>query len=189
VTSFFFYYCSVVTILTALLTIVLRNPVHCGLALLTMLLHVAGFFVLLNAEFVAVVQIILYAGAILVLYLFVVMLLSLKSEEQYLHQRYGVILFVVLGICGEIFLILMKSPFSGRLGEFTADRVTELGNPHAIGLVLFNDYLLPFEIIGIFLLGAIIGAIALAKVPFQQQLRSRMGKREVEGQKSRVGRL
>jgi len=181
-TSLFFYYCATITILTAIMTVSLRNPVHCGMSLLTMLLHVAGFFVILNAEFVAVVQVILYAGAILVLYLFVVMLLSLKSEENFLHRGYAIILFVVLGIFGEIFLILMKSPFAGRLGEFTADRVTEIGNPHAIGLLLFNDYLLPFEIIGVFLLGAIVGAIALAKVPFQQHLKERFERRRMRGQ-------
>jgi NADH-quinone oxidoreductase subunit J len=110
------------------------------------------------------------------------MLLSLKSEENFLHRGYAIILFVVLGIFGEIFLILMKSPFAGRLGEFTADRVTEIGNPHAIGLLLFNDYLLPFEIIGVFLLGAIVGAIALAKVPFQQHLKERFERRRMRGQ-------
>lgn len=149
-----------------------------------MLLHVAGYYVLLNAEFVAVVQVILYAGAILILYLFVVMLLSLKSEEQYLHQGYGVILFVILGIFGEIFLMVMNSPFSGRVGEMTPDRITEIGNPHAIGLILFTDYLLPFEIIGVFLLGAIVGAIALAKTPYQEHLRERFTQRRVQKQKT-----
>ncbi|MCI0529201.1 MAG: NADH-quinone oxidoreductase subunit J, partial [Nitrospira sp.] len=82
--AFFFYYFSAVVIVSSLLTVTLRNPVHCGLALLAMLLHMAGFFVLLNAEFLAAVQVIVYAGAILVLYLFVVMLLNIKTDERYL---------------------------------------------------------------------------------------------------------
>ncbi len=72
----FFAYCSLVSIVAGVLTVALKNPVHCGIALLTLLLHVAGLFVLLNAEFLAMVQIIVYAGAILVLYLFVLMLLN-----------------------------------------------------------------------------------------------------------------
>ncbi len=68
---FFFVYFSLVSIVAGVLTVAFRNPVHCGLALLTLLLHVAGLFVLLNAEFLFAVQIIVYAGAILVLYLFV----------------------------------------------------------------------------------------------------------------------
>jgi NADH-quinone oxidoreductase subunit J len=160
---FFFYYFSAVVILSALLTISLRNPVHCGLALLSMLLHMAGFFVLLNAEFLAAVQVIVYAGAILVLYLFVVMLLNIKTDERYLHHRFAIGIFLVLGICGEIFILLVKSPFAGRPGDATAEKILRVGQSHALGIALFNDYLLPFEIIGVFLLGAIIGAIVLTK--------------------------
>ena len=161
--AFFFYYFSAVVILSSLLTIALRNPVHCGLALLAMLLHMAGFFVLLNAEFLAAVQVIVYAGAILVLYLFVVMLLNIKTDERYLHHRFAIGIFLILGICGEIFLLLMKSPFAGRPGDATVGKVLRVGQSQALGITLFNDYLLPFEIIGVFLLGAIIGAIVLTK--------------------------
>ncbi|HET8761062.1 MAG TPA: NADH-quinone oxidoreductase subunit J, partial [Nitrospiria bacterium] len=83
-----FYYLAAVTIVSGVLTITLRSPVHCGLALVAMLVHMAGFFVLLNAEFIAAVQVIVYAGAILVLYLFVIMLLNLKTDERVFHKRY-----------------------------------------------------------------------------------------------------
>ena len=76
------------SIAAAVLTVALRNPVHCGLALLALLLHVSGLFVLLNAEFLWAVQVMVYAGAILVLYLFVLMLLNLKTEERYFHSTY-----------------------------------------------------------------------------------------------------
>jgi len=161
--AFFFYYLSAVVIVSSLLTVTLRNPVHCGLALLAMLLHMAGFFVLLHAEFLAAVQIIVYAGAILVLYLFVVMLLNIKTDERYLHHRFAITIFLVLGICGEIIILLMKSPYAGKPGEATVEKVMSVGQSQALGITLFNDYLLPFEIIGVFLLGAIIGAIVLTK--------------------------
>jgi len=169
--AFFFYYFSAVVIVSSLLTVTLRNPVHCGLALLAMLLHMAGFFVLLNAEFLAAVQVIVYAGAILVLYLFVVMLLNIKTDERYLHHRFGITIFLILGVCGEIFILLVKAPFAGKPGEATVEKVLSVGQSHALGITLFNDYLLPFEIIGVFLLGAIIGAIVLTKtsVPMNKE--------------------
>lgn len=161
--ALFFYYFAGLTILSAALTVALRNPVYCGLSLLSMLLHVAGLFVILNAEFIAAVQVIIYAGAILVLYLFVLMLLNLKSEERFLHSRYAIILFFALLIGGEFFLAVLRSPFSKKVGEISAEKIIQIGHSQTIGMVLFNDYLLPFEIVGLFLLGGVIGAIVLAK--------------------------
>ena len=163
VQQFFFDYLAVACIGSAVMTVALRNPVHCGLALLSLLFHIAGFFVLLHAEFIAAVQIIIYAGAILVLYLFVLMLLNLKTEERYLHRRYGLFLFFGLLAAGQVFLLLLRSPFAGRPGDVTPETIDRFGHSHVIGIVLFNEYFLPFEIVGVFLLGAIIGAIVLAK--------------------------
>lgn len=160
-----FGYFATVSILAGVLTVALRHPVHCGLALLTLLLHVAGLFVLLNAEFLFAIQIIVYAGAILVLYLFVLMLLNLKTEERYLHRRYAFLIFGVAGIFGELLLLMLRSPFEGGKGSAPTGVVLEVGPSHAIGLTMFSDYILLFEIVGVFLLGAIIGAIVLAKTP------------------------
>ncbi len=161
----FFAYFSVVSILAGVFTVALKNPVHCGLALLTLLLHVAGLFVLLNAEFLFAVQIIVYAGAILVLYLFVLMLLNLKSDERYLHSRYAIILFAAVAVCAELLLLVVRSPFGGSKGDAPAEAILQNGASYAIGIKMFGEYLLQFEIVGIFLLGAIIGAIVLAKTP------------------------
>lgn len=160
-----FGYFAAVSIVAGVLTVALRNPVHCGLALLTVLLHVAGLFVLLNAEFLFAVQIIVYAGAILVLYLFVLMLLNLKSEEQYFHRHYLFLVFAGIGLLGELLLLLWQSSYSGAKGTASPHIVLETGPSHAVGLTMFSDYLLLFEIVGVFLLGAIIGAIVLAKTP------------------------
>ena len=162
---FFFAYFSLVSIAAGVLTVALRHPVHCGLALLTLLLHVAGLFVLLNAEFLFAVQIIVYAGAILVLYLFVLMLLNLKTEERYLHTRYAAMLFGGMAVCGELVLLVLRSPFGGAKGDAPAAAILQDGGSYAVGIKMFSDYLLPFEIVGVFLLGAIIGAIVLAKTP------------------------
>ena len=171
----FFAYCSLVSIVAGFLTVALKNPVHCGIALLTLLLHVAGLFVLLNAEFLAMVQIIVYAGAILVLYLFVLMLLNLKTDERYLHSKLAVILFAAVVICGELLLLIVGSPFGGLKGDAPAEIVLKDGVSYAVGITIFSDYLLQFEIIGVFLTGAIVGAIVLAKTPRAADTDSREG--------------
>ena len=157
----FFYFGSVI-VATATLVITLRNPVYSAISLLIMFFHVAGIFVLLNAEFIAAVQVLVYAGAILVLYLFVVMLLNLKREERY-HRQYllGVLLGVV--ILTELALIVVRTTFSGAVGSFTPAVIQTMGNTEAVGRSLFTTYLLPFEVASLILLVAMIGAIILAK--------------------------
>jgi NADH-quinone oxidoreductase subunit J len=161
----FFAYFSLVSIVAGALTVALKNPVHCGLALLALLLHVSGLFVLLNAEFLWAVQVIVYAGAILVLYLFVLMLLNLKTDERYFHSSY--LYFLVPAVLGSLYvlLLLLRSPYRGAKGDAPAGAVLQDGDTYAVGIKMFSDYLLQFEIVGVFLLGAIIGAIVLAKTP------------------------
>ncbi len=162
---FLFAYFSLVSIVAGVLTVGLKNPVHCGLALLALLLHVSGLFLLLNAEFIWAVQVIVYAGAILVLYLFVLMLLNLKTAEGYLHRRF--VFFLIPAVLGGGYLLalLAKSSYSGVKGDAPADMIVTSGGTFSIGIKMFSEYLLQFEIIGVFLLGAIIGAIVLAKTP------------------------
>ncbi len=161
----FFAYFSLVSIAAGVLTVALKNPVHCGLALLALLLHVSGLFVLLNAEFLWAVQVIVYAGAILVLYLFVLMLLNLKTDERYFHASF--IYFLVPAVLGSLYVLalLLRSPFGGTKGNTPTATVLQEGDTAAVGIKMFSDYLLQFEIVGVFLLGAIIGAIVLAKTP------------------------
>ncbi len=163
--SVFFAYFALMSIAAAVLTVALKNPVHCGLALLALLLHVSGLFILLNAEFLWAVQVIVYAGAILVLYLFVLMLLNLKTEERYFHTSF--IYLLIPAVLGSLYVLalLFRSPFGGAKGDAPAEAVLQEGNTFAVGIKMFSDYLLQFEIVGVFLLGAIIGAIVLAKTP------------------------
>ncbi|MGC3973298.1 MAG: NADH-quinone oxidoreductase subunit J [Nitrospira sp.] len=161
----FFAYFAVASIVAGILTVALKNPVQCGLALLALLLHVSGLFVMLNAEFLWAVQVIVYAGAILVLYLFVLMLLNLKTDDRYFHARTPYLLApAVVGLIYLLFL-LMRSPFSGSRGDASTAAVLLNGDAHAVGIKMFSEYLLQFEIIGVFLTGAIVGAIVLAKAP------------------------
>lgn len=151
----------------SLLVVLLRNPIYCTLALLVMFAHVAGLYVLLNAEFIAAVQVVVYAGAILVLYLFVVMLLNVKREERFQRQVIPALIVTVL-LLSEVALVLFgggvgEGVGEGAAGAFPAERIQAVGNTAVIGRVLFSTYLFPFEVASFLLLAAMVGAIVLSK--------------------------
>ncbi len=148
---------------SASVAVLSRNLVYSAISLLITFVSIAGIYVLLNAEFIAAVQIIVYAGAILVLYLFVLMLFNPKTEERAFHTQWRVGLVVVLVLLGEVTLALFSSAFPGRHGEFDVRTMRQIGNTQAIGRVLFTDYLFPFEIASLILLVSMLGAIVLSK--------------------------
>lgn len=160
----FFVYFAAAIIVLSLLVITRRNPVHSVLFMLLLFFHIAAIYLFLNAEFIAAIQIIVYAGAILVLFLFVVLLLNLK--EEVLERRYsglwplGLVLSVSLAIT---ILVSLGSFKTGPQGEFGADVIAAEGHVAVIGRVLYTEYLFPVEIASVILLVAIIGAIVLAK--------------------------
>jgi len=166
VATLFFAYFAGIIVLTSILVVALRNPVHSALALLIMFFHVAGLYVTLHAEFLAAVQIIVYAGAILVLYLFVVMLLNVKRDERY-HAQYPLGAVLGVTILTEVLLLVVQHSFSKEtatadLGASDGTRAIE-GNTETIGEALYSTYLFPFEVASLILLVAMIGAIILAK--------------------------
>lgn len=161
---FFFYFAGII-VLTSILVVALRNPVHSVLSLLIMFFHVAGLYVTLHAEFVAAVQIIVYAGAILVLYLFVVMLLNLKHEDRY-HAQFLVGALLGVTILTEVALLLLQQHGDAGTSPTPPDAAppaVAIGNTEAIGEVLYSTYVFPFEVASLILLVAMIGAIVLAK--------------------------
>lgn len=161
-TAFFIYFAAL-TLFSSVLTVGLRNPVYCSLALLSTLLHVAGLFVLLQAEFIAALQVIVYAGAVLVLYIFVLMLLNIKTAEDFVHKQVWIALFFGVVLILEILIGLFQSPLFSSSPKTPTQTTPSIGNTAEIGIALFTEYLLPFEIVGIILLGAVIGALVLAK--------------------------
>ena len=115
---------------------------HCGLALLTLLLHVAGLFVLLNAEFLFAVQIIVYRAPFCALSLRADAL-NLKSDERYLHTKYAVMLFAAVAVCGELVLLIVQSPFGGMKGDAPAEAVLKDGASYAVGIKMFGEICCP----------------------------------------------
>lgn len=154
---------AVIALSTAVMVIVLRNPVYCALSLVGTFFALSGIYLLLQAQFLAVVQVIVYAGAIMVLFLFVVMLLDLGHEPPVWlrRDRFRILL-------GLLFLLELAIPigswtFQGTKGPYTPELVDAVGNTQVIGRLLFTDFLIPFEITSIILLVAIIGAMVLAR--------------------------
>ncbi|MEK7763505.1 MAG: NADH-quinone oxidoreductase subunit J [Nitrospirota bacterium] len=160
--AFFFYFALVIAV-AAVLVVAVRNPIYSALSLLIMFFHVAGLYVMLHAEFLAAVQIIVYAGAILVLYLFVVMLLNLRQDDRY-HRQWPMAAAVGVTLVIEaIVLTAMKGWTSPVVAAGTETTVGGAGNAEAIGDVLYTTYLFPFEVASLILLVAMIGAILVAK--------------------------
>jgi NADH-quinone oxidoreductase subunit J len=158
-----FYYLAAVSIASAILAITRRNPVHSMLWVLALFLHVAGIFLLAGAEFLAAVQVIVYAGAILVFYLFFLMLLDLQREVA--GPRFGAH-WPLCAAAGLAFAALAWfGPNAGLVPD--AQRAAAGGPPPgslaAIGTALFTEFALPFEITSLILLAAILGAVVLAK--------------------------
>lgn len=160
----FFGYFAIVMIVLSILIITRRNPVHSVLWMIVLFFHIAAMYLFLNAEFLAAVQIILYAGGILVLFLFVIMMLNLKEELTAKRFIGEWPIGVALGVSILMFIFFKISDIAqGPVGEFTIEAIKEETHTKALGRVLFTDYILPFEIAGVILLVAIVGAIVLAK--------------------------
>ncbi|MCL4537882.1 MAG: NADH-quinone oxidoreductase subunit J [Nitrospirae bacterium] len=162
--NLFFGYFAIVMVVLSLLIITRRNPVHSVLWMLVLFFHIAGLYLFLNAEFLAAVQVILYAGAILVLFLFVIMMLNLKEEitaERFIGEWP---IGVALGISIIMLVYFALSKFiQGPVGQYTIEAINKETHTKTIGRVLYTEYLFPFEIASLILLIAIVGAIVLAK--------------------------
>ena len=162
-TTTLFFILAFLTVASALMVVINRNPIYSALSLVVTLFSLAGIFLLLEAYFLAVVQIIIYAGAIMVLFLFVIMLLNLEREEKFLSISDPRILLTAF--LSLIFAGMMAKFIFGSLSllQDGAESVGDLGATKNIGLSLFTDYLLPFEIASLLLLVALVGAVLLAK--------------------------
>ena len=152
------------SIIASLLLITRKNPIHSALFLVLNFLCVAGLYILLYSPFIAIIQVVVYAGAIVMLIVFVIMLLDLENE---LRSRLKIIYSKVIGgflavlfLLGILYSVVVKSP-TGKMGSYTPDKVS--ANVKAVGEVLFTQYLFPFEIVSVLLVAAIVGAVILSK--------------------------
>ena len=158
-----FYYLAAASVASAMLAITRRNPIHSMLWVLALFLHVAGIFLLVGAEFLAAVQIIIYAGAILVFYLFFVMLLDLPREAA--GRRFGAHwpLCAVAGIAFAALAWYASEPGLVPVARPVASEGASIGSISVVGTALFTQFALPFEIASLILLAGMVGAIVVSK--------------------------
>ncbi len=171
-----FIYLATVAVLAGIATVFVRSPVRSAVSLVVVVFHVAGLFAVMGALFLAVIQLIVYAGAIIVLFLFTIMLLDLRHErgEPYLHKNQlwlGVPLAILILIEAGWVALTTPAVAEARRGDFGADTIAEMGGAgQVLASVLFTDYLLPFEIAGFLLLAASVGALILARSPDEDEM-------------------
>jgi NADH-quinone oxidoreductase subunit J len=162
--EYIFYFLALVTIITALMVVFSRNPIHSVLYLVVCFFSIAGHYLLLNAQFLAVVHIIIYAGAIMVLFLFVIMLLNLNKESE--PNKPAIIKFASVISASILMLVLIAAmlkmdPIINTNGSIYASQ--EIGTVKNLGMVLFTDFLLPFEISSVLFLSAMVGVVLISK--------------------------
>ena len=160
----FFYLVAFVTLVSGFLVIRCQSPVNSALALVNTFFCLAIFYVMLHAPFMAAIQIMVYAGAIMVLILFVIMLLNLGTEarKRYTH---GIVWSSIasLLVLINIAFFLKRGRVTGAEGDITEYTIQSVGHTELIGRTMFTEFLLPFGIASILLLVAIVGAVVLAK--------------------------
>ena len=157
-----FYIFSALALFCGVMVILGKNPVNSAMFLVCTMMCIAGLFVLLQAFFLAAVQLIVYAGAVIVLFLFVIMLLDLKEEQRRKIKKFGLITgtLSVLGIAMVFYASLSSSGLSSSFPPVVAVEHPDTFN---LGHLLFTAYTLPFEILSVLLLVAMVGVILLSK--------------------------
>jgi NADH-quinone oxidoreductase subunit J len=161
VTKVLFFVLSFIAVLSGILVIFSKNPIYSVLYLIVAFFAIAGHYILLNAQFIAIVHIIVYAGAIMVLFLFVIMMLNLNKETE---PHKPVWIRFAAGIAGGIMIITLIGALKGaETMPVNYELNANLGTVKNLGIVLFNDFLVPFELSSVLFLAAMVGAVMLGK--------------------------
>jgi len=163
-----FYVFAAMAVGAAVLVITLRNPIYSAISLLVTFLSVAALFLLRHAEFVAIVQIFVYGGGVMVLFLFVIMLVNLHRLREIrifgvqwpIAAAIGLMFVVLIGLVASVTAFGPLNPIPDRMVNVDGEA---LGNSEAVAWMLFREYFVPFEIVSLFLLAAMIGAVVLAR--------------------------
>jgi NADH-quinone oxidoreductase subunit J len=157
-----FYFLSAITLATAFLTIISKNPIHSAIYLVICFFSVAGHYLLFNAQFLAIVHIIVYSGAIMVLFLFTIMLMNLNKEGEP-HKKLATKLAAAVSfglVCFVMLAVFIKAMPAIQFYKQTGQDYQSI---KVLGKVLLNEYMVPFEFASILLLVAMIGAVLLSK--------------------------
>ncbi|MEZ5047759.1 MAG: NADH-quinone oxidoreductase subunit J [Chitinophagaceae bacterium] len=160
-----FWILSAFTLLCAIGVLLSRNPIHSVLSLILTFFCISGHYILMNAQFLAIVNIIVYAGAIMVLFLFVIMLMNLNADTE--PQKNSLVQFAAV-ISGGLLLIVLVAAFKSTISNIENTSIsltqhTDIGLIKNLGKLLFTKYVFPFEITSVLFLSAMVGAVVLGK--------------------------
>jgi NADH-quinone oxidoreductase subunit J len=162
ITQILFWLLSVLALFSALMVVTSKNPIYSVLWLIITFFCISGHYILLNAQFLAIVNIIVYAGAIMVLFLFVIMLMNLNKDQEPQKNKWLKLAGAVTSGCLLLVLVaaLRNSEMKNQVAEVGKGNIGLIQN---LGHALFNDYVVPFEISSILFLSAMVGAVVLGK--------------------------
>ena len=160
ITEILFWILSVIALFSALMVVTSKNPVYSVLWLIITFFAISGHYILLNAQFIAIVNIIVYAGAIMVLFLFVIMLMNLSRDTEPQKSKWLKLAGAVSGGC---LLLVLVAALRNSEKQMTQMGQGDIGLIQNLGKVLFSDYVVPFEISSILFLSAMVGAVVIGK--------------------------
>ena len=159
--EYLFFFLSAVSIYCALMVLISKKPVHSVLYLTAAFFALAGHYILLGAQFLAVVHIIVYAGAIMVLFLFTVMLLNLNIQGEFQKSNLAKVIATITG--GMLLITLIGVLKNFDIATTSDPMMNQIGLVKSLGQILFSEYLLPFELSSVLFLSAMVGAVMLGK--------------------------
>ena len=160
ITQIIFWTLSVVAVASALMVVTSKNPVYSVLWLIVTFFCISGHYVLLNAQFLAIVNIIVYAGAIMVLFLYVLMLMDLRKDSEPQKNKW---LKIVGAVAGGSFLLVLVAALKNTEQKMSELNTGSIGLIENLGRTLFTEYVVPFEISSILFLSAMVGAVVIGK--------------------------
>jgi NADH-quinone oxidoreductase subunit J len=157
-----FWFLTALTLMGALMVVFSKNPVHSVLWLILVFFAISGHYIMMNAQFLAIVNLIVYAGAIMVLFLFVIMLMNLNADTEPQKNKWLKMAGTIAG--GSLMLVMVAALKDTDIKTKTlAGEEGNIGLVQELGKVLFTDYVLPFEISSVLFLSAMVGAVVIGK--------------------------
>ena len=160
ITEILFWVLAVASVFSALMVITSKNPVYSVLWLIMTFFTISGHYILLNAQFLAIVNLIVYAGAIMVLFLFVIMLMNLNKDTEPQKNKW---LKIAGAVSGGSLLLVLVAALRNADKKMTELGTGDIGLIQNLGKVLFQDYVVPFEVSSILFLSAMVGAVVIGK--------------------------
>ncbi len=156
-----FYTVSILALCSAAYMIIARNPLYSILSLIVTFFSIAGLYVLLNAQFLGIVQVIVYAGAIMVLFLYILMMLNLNAQDE--SRKKNMLKYISIVSAGML-LVGILGAYRGLSGDtYSTGADSGVGLTKNLGRLLFNEYVLPFEIASVLILASIVSAVLIGK--------------------------